>query len=140
MTTAPIAFRKVRRTLHASLRRPIAEFAGGVAALKAEGATEVEVKERKDRVDDALHLADQGSQVGGGLVARPFFAKGFRQFAYLATVEFRHVWVHVRLLETGDVQPCLDLRLLAFQLREARLHGKRWKHPTWTGCQARLAT
>src|ERR1043165_10145459 len=37
------------------LQARLAKLAGGVAVIKVGGATEVEVKERKDRVDDALH-------------------------------------------------------------------------------------
>jgi hypothetical protein len=37
------------------LQERLAKLAGGVAVLRVGGATEVEVKERKDRVDDALH-------------------------------------------------------------------------------------
>src|SRR5438477_7759477 len=37
------------------LRERLAKLAGGVAVIRVGGATEVEVKERKDRVDDALH-------------------------------------------------------------------------------------
>ncbi len=37
------------------LQERLAKLAGGVAVIKVGGATEVEVKERKDRVDDALH-------------------------------------------------------------------------------------
>src|SRR4029453_11014786 len=37
------------------LQERLAKLAGGVAVIKVGGSTEVEVKERKDRVDDALH-------------------------------------------------------------------------------------
>jgi chaperonin GroEL (HSP60 family) len=37
------------------LEERLAKLAGGVAVIKVGGSTEVEVKERKDRVDDALH-------------------------------------------------------------------------------------
>src|SRR5689334_847475 len=37
------------------LQERLAKLAGGVAVLRVGGATEVEVKERKDRVDDAMH-------------------------------------------------------------------------------------
>ena len=40
------------------LQERLAKLAGGVAVLKVGGATEVEVKERKDRVDDALMLQE----------------------------------------------------------------------------------
>jgi chaperonin GroEL len=48
----------------------LAKLTGGVAVLKVGGATEVEVKERKDRVDDALHATkaavEEGIVAGGG--------------------------------------------------------------------------
>ena len=37
------------------LQERLAKLAGGVAVIRVGGSTEVEVKERKDRVDDALH-------------------------------------------------------------------------------------
>ncbi|MGH1483700.1 MAG: chaperonin GroEL, partial [Geminicoccales bacterium] len=52
------------------LQERLAKLAGGVAVLKVGGATEVEVKERKDRVDDALHATraavEEGILPGGG--------------------------------------------------------------------------
>src|SRR5690606_31073993 len=49
----------------------LAKLAGGVAVIKVGGATEVEVKERKDRVDDALHATraavEEGIVPGGGV-------------------------------------------------------------------------
>ena len=49
----------------------LAKLAGGVAVIKVGGATEVEVKERKDRVDDALNATraavEEGIVAGGGL-------------------------------------------------------------------------
>jgi chaperonin GroEL len=37
------------------LQERLAKLAGGVAIIRVGGATEIEVKERKDRVDDAMH-------------------------------------------------------------------------------------
>ena len=52
------------------LQERLAKLAGGVAVIKVGGATEVEVKERKDRVDDALHATraavEEGILPGGG--------------------------------------------------------------------------
>ena len=52
------------------LQERLAKLVGGVAVLKVGGATEVEVKERKDRVDDALHATraavEEGVVSGGG--------------------------------------------------------------------------
>ena len=53
------------------LQERLAKLAGGVAVIKVGGATEVEVKERKDRVDDALHATraavEEGIVPGGGV-------------------------------------------------------------------------
>jgi chaperonin GroEL len=53
------------------LQERLAKLAGGVAIIKVGGATEVEVKERKDRVDDALHATraavQEGIVPGGGV-------------------------------------------------------------------------
>ena len=53
------------------LQERLAKLAGGVAVIKVGGATEVEVKERKDRVDDALNATraavEEGIVPGGGL-------------------------------------------------------------------------
>jgi chaperonin GroEL len=53
------------------LQERLAKLAGGVAILKVGGATEIEVKERKDRVDDALHATraavEEGIVPGGGV-------------------------------------------------------------------------
>ncbi len=49
----------------------LAKLSGGVAVIKVGGATEVEVKEKKDRIDDALHATraavKEGVVVGGGV-------------------------------------------------------------------------
>jgi chaperonin GroEL len=53
------------------LKERLAKLAGGVAVIRVGGATEVEVKERKDRVDDALHATraavEEGILPGGGV-------------------------------------------------------------------------
>jgi chaperonin GroEL len=53
------------------LQERLAKLAGGVAVIKVGGATEVEVKERKDRVDDALNATraavEEGVVAGGGV-------------------------------------------------------------------------
>ena len=52
------------------LQERLAKLAGGVAVIKVGGATEIEVKERKDRVDDAMHATraavEEGIVAGGG--------------------------------------------------------------------------
>ena len=66
------------------LQERMAKLAGGVAVIKVGAATEVEMKERKDRVDDALHATraafDEGIVPGGGTAY-------LRALATLDTVE-----------------------------------------------------
>ena len=61
------------------LQERVAKLAGGVAVIKVGGMTEIEVKERKDRVDDALNATraavQEGIVVGGGVALMQ--AKGF---------------------------------------------------------------
>src|SRR6185437_2900280 len=53
------------------LQERLAKLAGGVAVIRVGGATEVEVKERKDRVEDAMHATraavEEGIVAGGGV-------------------------------------------------------------------------
>ncbi|WP_150295606.1 chaperonin GroEL [Sphingobium estronivorans] len=53
------------------LQERVAKLAGGIAVIRVGGATEVEVKEKKDRVDDALHATraavEEGILPGGGI-------------------------------------------------------------------------
>ncbi|TQX84537.1 MULTISPECIES: chaperonin GroEL [unclassified Rhizobium] len=53
------------------LQERLAKLAGGVAVIRVGGSTEVEVKEKKDRVDDALHASraavEEGILPGGGV-------------------------------------------------------------------------
>jgi chaperonin GroEL len=53
------------------LQERLAKLAGGVAVIRVGGSTEVEVKEKKDRVDDALHATraavEEGIVAGGGV-------------------------------------------------------------------------
>ncbi|MCV5736974.1 chaperonin GroEL, partial [Escherichia coli] len=52
------------------LQERVAKLAGGVAVIKVGAATEVEMKEKKDRVEDALHATraavEEGVVAGGG--------------------------------------------------------------------------
>lgn len=64
------------------LQERVAKLAGGVAVIRVGGATEVEVKEKKDRIDDALHATraavEDGIVPGGGVAllrARQAIAK-----------------------------------------------------------------
>ena len=65
------------------LQERLAKLAGGVAVIRVGGATEVEVKERKDRVDDAMHATraavEEGIVPGGG-VALVRAAKALEKF------------------------------------------------------------
>ena len=66
------------------LQERLAKLAGGVAVIRVGGATEVEVKEKKDRVDDALHATraavEEGILPGGGVpLLRAAKALGRRQ-------------------------------------------------------------
>jgi chaperonin GroEL len=53
------------------LQERLAKLAGGVAVIRVGGATEIDVKERKDRVDDAMHATraavEEGILPGGGV-------------------------------------------------------------------------
>ncbi len=53
------------------LQERLAKLAGGVAIIRVGGSTEIEVKERKDRVDDAMHATraavEEGIVAGGGV-------------------------------------------------------------------------
>ena len=53
-----------------NFKKDLAKLAGGVAVLNVGGATEVEVKERKDRVEDAMNstraAVEEGIVPGGG--------------------------------------------------------------------------
>ena len=53
------------------LQERLAKLAGGVAVIRVGGATEIEVKERKDRVEDAMHATraavEEGIVAGGGV-------------------------------------------------------------------------
>jgi chaperonin GroEL len=64
------------------LQERLAKLAGGVAVIRVGGATEIEVKERKDRVDDAMHATraavEEGVLPGGG-VALLRAAEGLRR-------------------------------------------------------------
>src|SRR6188472_21519 len=67
------------------LQERLAKLAGGVAVLRVGGATEVEVKERKDRVDDAMHATraavEEGVVAGGG-VALLYSVKALEKVKY----------------------------------------------------------
>jgi chaperonin GroEL len=65
------------------LQERLAKLAGGVAVIKVGGATEVEVKERKDRVDDALNATraavEEGIVPGGGTALLKACLEGSRR-------------------------------------------------------------
>jgi chaperonin GroEL len=66
------------------LQERLAKLAGGVAVIRVGGATEVEVKERKDRVEDAMHATraavEEGILPGGG-VALLYAAKALEKIS-----------------------------------------------------------
>ena len=72
---SPRSRRRSRRppptTTKEKLQERLAKLAGGVAVIRVGGASEVEVKERKDRVDDAMHATraavEEGILPGGGV-------------------------------------------------------------------------
>ena len=63
------------------LQERLAKLAGGVAVIRVGGSTEVEVKEKKDRVDDALHATraavEEGIVPGGGVALSARQGRGF---------------------------------------------------------------
>ncbi len=67
------------------LQERLAKIAGGVAVIRVGGATEVEVKEKKDRVDDSLHATraavEEGIVPGGG-VALLYATRALKDAAY----------------------------------------------------------
>ncbi len=66
------------------LQERLAKLAGGVAVIRVGGATEVEVKERKDRVDDAMHATRAAVEEGiipGGGAALVYAAKALDDLA-----------------------------------------------------------
>jgi chaperonin GroEL len=60
------------------------ELAGGVAVIRVGGATEVEVKERKDRVDDAVHATDDAVHATKAAVEEGIVAGGGAALLYAA--------------------------------------------------------
>jgi chaperonin GroEL (HSP60 family) len=54
------------------LQERLAKLAGGVAVIRVGGATETEVKERKDRVDDAMHATRAAVEEGRGCTWRDY--------------------------------------------------------------------
>ena len=67
------------------LAERLAKLAGGVAVIKVGGASEIEVKERKDRVDDAMHATraavEEGIVAGGG-VALLYAVKALNKLSF----------------------------------------------------------
>ena len=69
--SGPRSRRRPPTTTRRSWQERLAKLAGGVAVIRVGGATEIEVKERKDRVDDAMHATraavEEGVVAGGGV-------------------------------------------------------------------------
>ncbi|MCX8506884.1 MAG: chaperonin GroEL, partial [Alphaproteobacteria bacterium] len=84
------------------LQERLAKLAGGVAVLRVGGATEVEVKERKDRVDDAMNATraavEEGIVAGGG-VALYYAIKSLSKVKTANADQKRGVEIVARALE-----------------------------------------
>ena len=111
------------------LQERLAKLAGGVAVIRVGGATEVEVKERKDRVDDAMHATraavEEGIVAGGG-VALLYADQGARQAqARERRPEGRHRHRAPRAADAGaaDRRECRRRRL--DRRRQAAGQGRR---------------
>lgn len=76
-----------------ALRRRLARLSGGVAVLRVGGATEPELKERRDRVDDALHATkaavEEGILPGGGTALVRAAARARRRLARQRSDSFK---------------------------------------------------
>ena len=85
------------------LQERLAKLAGGVAVIKVGGSTEVEVKERKDRVDDALHATraavEEGIVPGGG-TALLYATKALKDMKGANDDQTRGIDIIRRALET----------------------------------------
>jgi chaperonin GroEL len=89
------------------LQERLAKLAGGVAVIRVGGATEVEVKEKKDRVDDALNATraavEEGIVPGGGV----------------ALLRAKQA-INQTKNENSDIQAGFNIVLKALELRSAR--------------------
>ncbi len=104
------------------LQERLAKLAGGVAVIKVGGATEIEVKERKDRVDDALHATraavEEGILPGGGVA----YLRSLEALEGLATANSRRKPWWLRNRRRHRHQPCRRwiTDQLAVEARERR--------------------
>ena len=92
------------------LHERLAKLAGGVAVIRVGGATEVEVKERKDRVDDAMHATRAAVQEGivpGGGSALVKAIAGLDKLSRIIMTSL--------LALTLSVRPCRHLRVRLLQ-------------------------
>ena len=101
------------------LQERLAKLAGGVAVIRVGGATEIEVKERKDRVEDAMHATraavEEGILPGGGVALRPATLTRWLALPQLTMPSIR--------LANRDKQMCIIL-FPSLRLRgEARVRG-----------------
>ena len=142
------------------LQERLAKLAGGVAVIRVGGSTEVEVKEKKDRVDDALNAtraaADEGIVPGGG-VALLKASKALAnltgdnddQTAGIAIVR-RALQAPIRqIAENAGVEGSIVVgKILGKRQRDVRLQrpdravcrpGRRWRHRPRQGCPHRSA-
>jgi chaperonin GroEL len=89
------------------LQERLAKLAGGVAVIRVGGATEVEVKERKDRVDDAMHATKAAVEEGilpGGGVALLRASKVLEKFASANPAQLMGVNLVKRALRAPALQ------------------------------------
>jgi len=95
------------------LQERLAKLAGGVVVIRVGGSTEVEVKEKKDRVDDAMHATkatvEEGIVPGGGVAllrAKAALANKSQTFGFDAQTE-----QYVDMLSAGIVDPAKVVRV-----------------------------
>ena len=84
------------------LQERLAKLAGGVAIIRVGGATEIEVKERKDRVDDALHASRAAVQEGivpGGGTALLYASRSLDDFHGINDDQTRGIAIVRRALQ-----------------------------------------
>src|SRR5213596_2715810 len=105
------------------LQERLAKLAGGVAVIRVGGATEIEVKEKKDRVDDALHATraavEEGILPGGGVA----LLRASEQLKRIKTQNDDQK-TGVEIVRKALSAPARQIAINA----ERRLH-HRWQHP-----------
>lgn len=121
------------------LQERLAKLAGGVAVVRVGGATEVEVKEKKDRVDDALHATraavEEGILPGGG-VALLRAAKALDNLSGANEDQNRGIAIVKRAIEAPARQIALnagaEASVIVGNVRENGTHSYGWNAQTDT--------